>query len=76
MTTLTSAAPTYYVTAHGHPREKILTQWGEVEYSHWLHLEVARWKETNGRSAWVHEDKEGLVALESFAEYQKPTGEE
>ena len=48
-----------------------------VPYIKWLEIEIDRWAHNaNAREAWVQVDKEGMVALFSWAEYQRPTEED
>lgn len=48
-----------------------------VPYIKWLEIEIDRWAHNaNAREAWVQQDKEGMVALFSWAEYQRPTEED
>jgi len=44
-----------------------------VPYIKWLEIEIDRWAHNaNAREAFVMQDKEGMVALFSWAEYQRP----
>ena len=48
-----------------------------VPYIKWLEIEIDRWAHNaNARESWVQVDKEGMVALFSWAEYQRPTEED
>lgn len=68
---------TYFVTTHSDPYEMIRTQWGNIAYKHFLQLESDRWKDTiPSREGWCHIDGDGLVAMQSWAEYQKVVTEE
>jgi hypothetical protein len=61
----------FQVTIEAHPQDAIETQWGRVRYKQWLLLEAERWQ-GKWREAWVEEvGKEGLIALFTWAEYQK-----
>lgn len=42
----------------------------KVPYIKWLEIEIDRWaNNANARESWVMQDKEGMVALFSWAEY-------
>ena len=60
----------YQVTEWTHPQERMNTQWGVIAYENWCHLEVQRWKD-KWRDAWVEANSEGLVAMFTWAEYQR-----
>jgi hypothetical protein len=60
----------YRVTEWGHPEDRIETQWGTIYYHRWLQKEAERWR-NKWREAWTEANSEGLVAMYTFAEYQK-----
>jgi hypothetical protein len=78
--TTTAARPTYDVTIPGHPQDTITTiidaTLMKVPYINWLQLEVDRWERRSSRHAWVAQNSEGLVWLQSWAEYQLPVDAE
>jgi hypothetical protein len=78
----TTTRPIYQVSEFTQPNETITTIIDatvmKVPYIKWPEIEIDRWAHNaNAREAWVQQDKEGMVALFSWAEYQKPIeGEE
>jgi hypothetical protein len=78
--TTTAVRPTYDVTIPGHPQDTITTiidaTLMKVPYINYLQLESDRWHRRNGREAWVAQNSEGLVWLQSWAEYQLPVDAE
>ena len=77
----TTTRPVFQVTEFTPPNETITTMIDatvmRVPYIKWLEIEIDRWAHNaNARESWVQVDKEGMVALFSWAEYQRPTEED
>lgn len=77
----TTTRPVFQVTEFTPPNETITTIIDatvmKVPYIKWLEIEIDRWAHNaNARESWVMQDKEGMVALFSWAEYQKPVDQE
>lgn len=73
----TTTRPVFQVTEFTPPNETITTMIDatvmRVPYIKWLEIEIDRWaNNANAREAFVMQDKEGMVALFSWAEYQRP----
>lgn len=67
----------YLVSTPGHPDEVFDTQWGRITYKNWCQCEALRHMETNLRQCWIRQNPEGLIALVSLKQYQRPVeGEE
>ena len=77
----TTTRPIYQVSEFTPPNETITTIIDatvmKVPYIKWLEIEIDRWaNNANARESWVMQDKEGMVALFSWAEYQRPVDQE
>jgi len=73
----TTTRPVFQVTEFTPPNETITTMIDatvmRVPYIKWLEIEIDRWaNNANARETFVMVDKEGMVALFSWAEYQRP----
>jgi len=70
--TTTTPRPTAQVTIFDNPETNLASEYSDRDYyMAWLQMEVERWQE-KGREAWIETDKEGRVALFTWAHYMKP----
>lgn len=73
---MTTERKKFQVTTFSSSEETVLTlidkHHVKVPYRGWLEMEIQRWYDKNHRHAWVQENKEGLIAMFSHAEYMMP----
>ena len=79
--TTTPARAVYQVTEWMRPHDTVEividATLMKIPNRNWAQMEVERWDRRNNRECWLQENKEGMVALFSWAEYQRPVeGEE
>lgn len=78
---MTTTPSKYYQVSEFTPPDELISiivhqRTTSIPYYRWCQREIERWKATNDRECWCEENSEGLIALFSHAEYQRPISEE